>query len=491
MADSNLTPTRDNGPIMVRSNATSIPRGLQRVLLIALIVLAVIAASLSGLFIDGPYAPLVVGGVAVFFAALIFVLKQPTWGLFFAVAISLFPVGILPDTLHSILNRGSTVFALFLWLFNLMMWRQKIRITRLTVLMFIFLTWSAMTLLWTASFSESTSTMLTYIQRFIVCMLLIPNMVRTEKDLDIVAKAMALVGWVMVILSIYVLLTQGYSTGSRFTLFRVNANAVGTVALITTIGVFYNAIKPTHRNQRFNSLVTYFFMVAVTGIVALSGSRGGAISLGLTLIGFWFWKPTRQWAKLGLIMLVIGIFVAPFIFQTTLERFSVETGDTALGGREEIWQAAWKMIWDYPWLGVGIGNAPTVMKHYLVYGKTMAGSSRSLHNPILTIWAETGIFGLSVYLSILFTSIWLFFKTHFHHQNQGMTRSIPLLALTGSVFLGFLTSWVKGGGMESEFSYFLLIAFMALPSTLYGLRTSIQETLPEQNNPGTQSNPVT
>jgi len=42
--------------------------------------------------------------------------------------------------------------------------------------------------------------------------------------------------------------------------------------------------------------------------------------------------------------------------------------------------------------------------------------------------------------------------------------------------IGFLASWIKGGGMESSFSHFLVISFLLIPSSLN--KSSFQEQAP-------------
>jgi len=199
--------------------------------------------------------------------------------------------------------------------------------------------------------------------------------------------------------------------------------------------------------------------------VAISGSRGSAISLMVTLAAFWIWRSTRLWGKLALLITILALIFAPSIFTTLVERFAVVRGDTALGGREVLWEAAWQMIQDHSLGGVGIGNAPYEVVSYLEADISLIGrESSAIHNPILTIWSETGIPGIFFYLGILMSAFYSF-GTQYLKFRKLQSNSLKLyFALVSSVTLGYLVSWIKGGGMQSDFTYFLILALLILPS---------------------------
>jgi putative inorganic carbon (HCO3(-)) transporter len=209
------------------------------------------------------------------------------------------------------------------------------------------------------------------------------------------------------------------------------------------------------------------FMAMSLGLVAMSGSRGSAISMILTLLIFLFSKPTRPWGILGLCILALGAIIAPLIFSAVLERFTVVRGDTLLGGREMYWHATWNLILDQPLKGVGLGNAPLALIPYL---GSLAGvielEKLSIHNPTLAIWSETGFPGLILYLSVLASAVWLFVRQYQKSGRPEMQWLMPYFALVSAVFLGFIASWAKGGGMETAFTYFLMLSFLLIPCVL-------------------------
>jgi O-antigen ligase len=240
---------------------------------------------------------------------------------------------------------------------------------------------------------------------------------------------------------------------------------LGILTLITLPGVLWQAMQPSKRYGTLRTFTASIFLMMAIGLVGISGSRGSAISIIVTLVAFWFWKPTRRWGKLGLLVLVLGVIVAPFIFTTTFERFAVTEGDTLLGRREVLWQGAWQLIAKYPMLGVGIGNAPfELMRLINVKGPPEVGIS--IHNPILTVWCETGLLGTILYIGVLVSAGWSFVKNYQWYRNLGEEWPMSYFALVVSTFLGYMVSWIKGGGMQSSFTYFLLLSFLLIPSSL-------------------------
>ena len=88
-----------------------------------------------------------------------------------------------------------------------------------------------------------------------------------------------------------------------------------------------------------------------------------------------------------------------------------------------------------------------------------------MHNPILTVWSETGIPGIILYLGILVSAIWSFAKQYLRYKKRDAGEKFtPYFSLVASVFLGYMVSWFKGGGMQTHFTYFLLLALLLIPS---------------------------
>jgi len=172
----------------------------------------------------------------------------------------------------------------------------------------------------------------------------------------------------------------------------------------------------------------------------------------------------------GLLILAVAVISAPFVFSTLGRRFSEDAGGP-LGGRLLIWQASWLLIREHPWGGSGIGNASLSVVPYfgMLASRNLQayrGERISLHNPVLQIWAGTGIPGILCYLGVLGSAIWLFVRQYCHCRGTGRHSLASYFALVSCVSVGVMLSWIKGGGMEQAPSYFLLLALLVIPSCL-------------------------
>jgi O-antigen ligase len=389
--------------------------------------------------------------------------RKPVLALYGALFVVFLPIGFIPPEIHSLLNRSMTVLAFLTWLFAVFFREFRITLTISASLMLTFLAWGVVTLLW-ARYTNTGATLLqAYTLRFVLFLLLIPNEIRTKKTLNGLMKTLALNGWLLMLVSVITILLEGYESGARLKLFSENQNTLGILALVTMTGVLWQAMQPSKRYRVLKMLIASVFLIMAIGLTALSGSRGSAISIVVTMLVFWFWKPTRLWGKISLIILVIAVIITPFVFTTILDRFAGTTKEAPLGGREVLWQRGSEIIKENPLLGVGIGNSSFELKSSFGYwGPGWA----SMHNPILVIWSETGFPGLILYLSVLISAVCSFLRQYRLHRSSNVQWLMPYFALISSVFLGYLLSWIKGGGMEYHFSYFLMLALLLIPSRL-------------------------
>jgi O-antigen ligase len=209
--------------------------------------------------------------------------------------------------------------------------------------------------------------------------------------------------------------------------------------------------------------LSIIFVVLTMIIVALSGSRGSALSLVVVLLAFSFRKPVRPWGIVGWLTVIVVTLVAPFILDTLARRFAEEDGGE-FGGRDLLWKASFQLIGDYFWTGVGVGNGRIELPEYLLSLTTHFKHRITLssHNPILDIGVETGVPGLVLYLAVLLTAFWQFYRssTQARKESQLATAYYCIILATGA---GYLTSWIKSGGMDSHPTFFLLLALLTIP----------------------------
>jgi O-antigen ligase len=344
--------------------------------------------------------------------------------------------------------------------------------------MLCFLVWCIFTLFWAQNLEITKYILGGYVLRFVLFMFLIANEINSEKTLNGLMNSLAIAGWLFIIVGIGTILSQGYRVGTRLQILEENENTLGILFPVVLIGVLWPAVRLPKQRRAVWILLSFAFIFLSFILVALSGSRGGAITWLMTMLFLLFWRETRLWGIIGLLIIVAAVIFAPFILSTTIDRFLEKTNDTLLGGREALWQSAWTLIQKQPLKGVGIGNAPQAMMSYIRIFRSVGGVDRAvIHNPLLTIWVETGFLGLLLYLGVFAQSVWSFVREYANCRKLDENWIIPYFTLTASAFVGYFASWIKGGGMELSFTYFLILALLLIPSHLERIND-----LPSRNN---------
>ena len=440
----------------------------RRFRIIILTSVVILTAGLSGLLYPSTYAPLILLGMVVSVAIFSLYLWKPEFALYSALLVVLLPGGFIPQNIQSPLNRLLTLVALGVWCIDIIFRGRRVVMTTSTVLMIGFVWWSIVTLFWAEHLNSALTTIQVYTLRLLLFLILIPNEINTKQKLDGLFKTIALVGWILVISSSVTLLQQGYRPGTRFALLDANENAIGTVALVASLGVLWLG---TYRSNKFPvNILPVLYIALMIGLIAVTGSRGSMLSLLIALLAFSYEHLTRRWAKISLAIGLLILIVAPATFLTTFERFMANSSDSLgiIGGRASLWRGAWQMILDHPFLGVGIGGSSYAILPYLATVSASVGRvSISIHNPILVIWSQTGLPGLLLYLSVLVGAVWSFIRQYYLYQKRKVDRKfLSYFALTASIFLGYMASWIKGGGAEADHIYFLLLALLIIPSCL-------------------------
>jgi len=450
-----------------------------RVVTVIAAVIIIFVIGVSGLFSLNPLAPLY-AGLAVFAVfAFLFWLIKPVWGFYTAIFLVFLPLGLIPTGLQSTLNRAATLGALIVWGADVALHRRRLVISYAAVFMAVFLIWGLATLGWTVDFSASLEILQTYSMRFLLFLLLAANLVNSRSSMEGLMKVLALNGWILMAAFVVTLFVSGYSPGSRIKILSMNENEAASFGLLAIPGVFWGAVRSESHWTSLKTWIPFLYLGLAACLVAMSGSRGAAISLALDLAIMLFFRKTRRYSLAALGMAGVGFLIAPGIFTTLVNRFGVEAGDTLLGGREAIWQAAWMLILNHFWTGVGIGAAPIAIVAIIrQYTSAYGYATASIHNPVLTVWAETGIIGLVLYLGVAASAVLAFLKNMLMTLKNSPDWVQTYFALIGPVSVGSFASWIKGGGAEYEFAFFFTLALLAFSSSLPSILSASQKVPP-------------
>jgi O-antigen ligase len=141
--------------------------------------------------------------------------------------------------------------------------------------------------------------------------------------------------------------------------------------------------------------------------VFLTGSRGGLVGLSVAVLAFLV--VGKRWRGRVVVIAVVLVFAGLGYFEYVASpdvRAHVSTVGSGTG-RLDLWTVGWRMVEANPLVGVGAGNFPVSSVHYLLLpgaierGDYFIGTPKVLHNTYLEVWAELGIVGLLLFVTIL------------------------------------------------------------------------------------------
>ena len=228
--------------------------------------------------------------------------------------------------------------------------------------------------------------------------------------------------------------------------------------------------------SRFKKALAVTMFVVNGSCLILTFSRGGWIGLVvavlamLGLLYYWwsvqmpdFWRKWFLWILLGSLtglLLVAMVFVEPVrerIFSIFADR-----NDSSNNFRRNVWTAVFKMIGDYPLLGIGPGHNAfnQIYPYYQVLPKFTALSAYSI---FLEIAVETGFIGLACFIWLL---IVIFNTALLQLRRLRQSRSVEGFWLIGAIaalagMLGdnfFDTVWFRP---EVNTVWWLMVALIA------------------------------
>ncbi len=158
-------------------------------------------------------------------------------------------------------------------------------------------------------------------------------------------------------------------------------------------------------HQKLFALVCF-----VAGSIALlsTASRSSWAGTVLALAVFSTVGLLRGWVSMEMVgLLVIGAMIIGAIFYPMIHERLTGDDNGSAESREKMAKLAWNMIQANFWFGVGANNYALLARDYYTSDVGYLGYviDSSVHNRYLLIWAETGLFGLMIYLSFLISPL--------------------------------------------------------------------------------------
>ncbi len=215
------------------------------------------------------------------------------------------------------------------------------------------------------------------------------------------------------------------------------------------------AFSPIVRQRR---IVYGLALVPILMALILTFSRG-ALLLGLpaAVLFIGIIRGGRAlWATLGALAMG-GIGLLP-LFGTDRFRSMLDTNTGTGFFRLRLWQSAWVMLSDHPWLGIGLDNFLYQYRtRYILPDAWQEPNLSHPHNILLDFGTSQGVGGIAVLLWLQL-AFWRAAWHLYHHQLRGEERAL-ILGLMGSMVATLAHGMVDNSFFLVDLAY---IFFMTL-----------------------------
>lgn len=331
------------------------------------------------------------------------------------------------------------------------------------VLVMIFFFWNFISVMWSEDPESTVQRIKTYSQTLML-MLILWEVFQTPETL--MAGVQAYIGgcYVLIASTIYNYMTGHVSVAyeGRYSATGVNANDLTLILLIglpVAMQLFFVAGRDK-KGTLLKLLNLVYIPLAIFSII-LTGSRTSLIAIipfGIFMVGA---KQIQFDKKLFMFALLLLSFIIliPLVPSSLIERIATiddSIGQGDLGGRLDLWREAFAVLARHPILGVGSGSIDLEI-----------GSA--VHNTFLSIAAETGLIGLTVFLTII---------------GVVAIQAMSLPKGTSGLWLAIFMTWAIGVfSLSWEFRKltWILLNLVIIESSFSGqLKTNIQIAIPSQ-----------
>jgi len=174
-------------------------------------------------------------------------------------------------------------------------------------------------------------------------------------------------------------------------------------------------------------------------------SRGAMASISLVLISavalyLWHTFPAKRvWLLASLVIVSVS---AVMLWKTnSLAGIFKKESSGGLSARIDYWKGTWKMIDQFPLLGVGPGNFGNSYARFM--NENALEKIKDPHNFALELWSSAGIIALLLFITVIAI---LFQRLVMHHENesaeQGYSDPIPPWVCYLGGMLGLLIAFV-------------------------------------------------
>jgi O-antigen ligase len=260
----------------------------------------------------------------------------------------------------------------------------------------LFFLWNAVSYIWSVDIDRTIARIITYGQIFLL-LLIVWEFFRKPDDLLSGLQAYVLGSYVCIGGSIYNFLNgivaEKYEV--RYTATGVNAVDLALLLLLAIPLAWRLFLNASRKKNRLLTLINICYIPLAVFAILLTGSRTSLFAIIPALI-FILW-PNRlsisRYFFIAIFLAVSLLVIRSLLPAGTIERlasFSVSISSEDIGGRFTLWEQALAVFQAHPLLGSGSGTLNTLI-------------GALAHQTYLSILAETGLIGASIFICILAT----------------------------------------------------------------------------------------
>lgn len=310
------------------------------------------------------------------------------------------------------LNRTIGVLLASTWLFSVLKNGVFRKFQLFHIIAFLFILWNITSAFWSIDLDETLSRIKTYLQLGILTCILW-DLYRTNFNIRAALQAYIFGGYIL-ILSTFYNFYIGHEIGGRFAATGFNPNDLSLNLALGIPLAFYIAFdKSINRKAKYLQLLNYAYIILAILAILLTASRGSFIATVPAI--FYIIVSLRRFNPFFGLLILIATSILIFIMLPLVPQFnyhrlstipnSIIEGD--LGGRIYIWNTTIDYFCKHPLIGTGSGALPSV------------------HNVFLSVLAETGLIGFSLFVLLYFNSIYAALQ----HKNNDSFVWLTVLAV--------------------------------------------------------------
>ncbi len=252
--------------------------------------------------------------------------------------------------------------------------------------------------------------------------------------------AVGLTAIILALAALYQLFVLEANPRSAF----LNSNSHAAFLMLVTVPIAARFLLLDAKQAVLNYWLTLIALTVLLFAIAITGGRGVTLS-GLAAMTILVLLAFRHVPKRRIVTLLAVMVGAYILANVLLHGFvagrlgSIFNPASAGHDRFLIWEGAWRMLMDAPWLGIGLGTYWLFWPPYRHPADSSGGFY--VHNDYLQIWIETGLPGLLLFLAVLVSVLYLFIRI-LKQTRLDVSIKIEMAGLFGGLFAIALHSFV-------------------------------------------------